>query len=109
MTFPLLFLMLAGAGAQSQNAPATRGTSNLEIRVTDRVGTALGSAHVKVHGISEREGDTSISGRVTFRGMRAGTYMLRIERDRFILIEKEFTMRPAIPGTVIAALPSSLP
>ena len=50
-------------------------TRSLQIRVTDRTGKPLGFAHIKVHGVAQREGDTNAAGCVTFNELKAGRYL----------------------------------
>lgn len=104
----VIFLVLAAAVPQTRSAATPRQSSTVEIRVTDRSGTPLKSAQVTIDGISQRVGETSASGRVTFRNVRAGTYMLRADRNAFIPLEKEFTVKLGGPAYVVAAL-SPLP
>jgi protocatechuate 3,4-dioxygenase beta subunit len=90
-----IFLVLATAVPSAQSAEMSRPTATVEIRVTDRSGAPLKSAHVTtVKGSSQRVGETSASGRVTFHNMRVGTYLLRADHDAFIRLEKEFTVKP---------------
>lgn len=105
MTPSALVLALLAAVPQAPSV-ATRPvtTASVEIAVTDRAGVPVKWAHVSIDGISEREGETSALGRVTLRNVKAGTYMLRVERATFITLEKEFTVRAGRPVTVAAAL-----
>jgi mannose-6-phosphate isomerase-like protein (cupin superfamily) len=100
-----IFLVLATAVPPTQSAETSRPTATVEIRVTDRSGAPLKSAHVTtVKGSSQRIGETSASGRVTFHNMRVGTYLLRADHDAFIRLEKEFTVKPGELAYVVAAL-----
>jgi mannose-6-phosphate isomerase-like protein (cupin superfamily) len=101
-----IFLLLATAMPLTRSAETSPPTSTVQIRVTDRSGAPLKSAQVTTvkKGSSQRVGETSASGRVTFHNMRVGTYLLRAERDAFIRLEKEFTVKPGERVYVVAAL-----
>ena len=103
-----ILLVLATALPLTRSAETSDRFSTVEIRVTDRSGAPLKSASVTIKGISQRVGETSASGRVTFWNVRVGTYLLRAERGAFIRLEKEFTVKPGEPAHVAAAL-SPLP
>jgi mannose-6-phosphate isomerase-like protein (cupin superfamily) len=94
-------------------APATaavQAATTVDVLVTDRHGRPLQSAHVRVDGASDREGNTNATGHVVFRSMGTGAYKLRVERLAFITFEKEFTVRPKQGrASVAAALSPVLP
>jgi mannose-6-phosphate isomerase-like protein (cupin superfamily) len=98
-----VFLVLATTSTITTRAAVPELPPTVEVRVTDRKGAPLASAHVIVVGISERDGYTSARGRVTFRNVTPGTYMLRAERDGFLTLEKEFVVAHR-PSSVVAAL-----
>jgi len=108
MVATLLLLLFASAPETSSASPACR-PGMLQIRVTDRVGTPLASAHVKVKGIAETEGETNAAGCVTFNKLKAGTYLVRVNRDAFITLEKAFRIRPGRSAHVVAALSPEAP
>ena len=88
-----LFLLASALSPAVQATPAVEATSTANVLVTDRLGKPLPSARVVVfNGESEREGKTNDAGRVVFTNMKAGDYMLRVERDTFITFEKEFVV-----------------
>jgi carboxypeptidase family protein len=94
MRFLLCLFLLASAVAPAAKAAPAIQTTTVNVLVTDRHGTPLPSAHVMVYGVPDREGHTNRAGRVLFTDMQAGTYTLRVERDKFITFEKDF----AVPG-----------
>lgn len=105
-----LFLLASAVAPPAMAAPAIATTVN--VVVTDRHGKPLPSAHVMVNGVTEREGTTNNAGRVVFTNLGAGSYTLRVERDKFITFEKDFDVRGERgPIPVFAALSpvSSLP
>ena len=73
--------------------PAGRSTTSssasaLSVTVTDKSGNGIGDVNVAVNGPVDRSGHTAADGSVAFRTMRAGTYRLRFENDRYITLEK---------------------
>jgi uncharacterized cupin superfamily protein len=66
---------------------------SLTVFVTDPTGAPIGGAKVSADGPIVREGATSREGSVIFQGLRAGQYRLRFEADRFVLFERELTLR----------------
>jgi hypothetical protein len=102
-----LLLLLFSAAPQPRGASATCRPGDLQIRVTDRAGTPLASAHVKVQGVAERAGETNAAGCVTFNKLKAGVYLVRVNRDAFITLEKAFKVVPGRSAHVVAALSSA--
>lgn len=94
----------ASAAAAQAKKPAI-----LEVRVTDRSGTPLDAATVTAEGPLGRKGDTDRNGSVTFKNVSAGTYRFRIERDKFVPLEKEVIVKGGTMATVEAALSAAPP
>jgi len=93
----------AGPSTQPRTtAPAPARALTLSVQVTDRSGNPVEGVAVGVEGPVEREGSTSREGTLAFRGMRAGTYRLRFEHDRFITLERELVMRAQSADVAIA-------
>ena len=98
---------------------ATSTTGSLAVQVTDKSGNGIASVAVDVAGPVERSGQTAADGSVSFRSMRAGTYRLRFDHDRFITLEREVMMtrsaevsvslNPAPPKTVTPPPPPPAP
>jgi mannose-6-phosphate isomerase-like protein (cupin superfamily) len=108
--------LLAIAQAQTpQTPPATSAAGQakkpaiLEVRVTDRAGAPLDAATVTAEGPLGRTGETDRSGSVTFKNVSAGTYRFRIERDKFIPLEKEVIVKGGTMATIDAALSAAPP
>jgi len=99
-TIAMLLLTAAPAAGASASCPP----ASLQIRVTDREGKPLTAVHVIVQGAAPREGTTNVAGCISFGNMRAGTYMLRAERESFITLEKEFTVSAGRVTVVSASL-----
>ena len=99
-----LLLFLFTAAPHSRGVSSTCQPGALQIRVTDRAGKPLGFAHIKVQGVAQREGETNAAGCVTFNELEAGLYLVRVKRDAFITLEKEFRIVPGQSARVVAAL-----
>jgi len=105
MKSALCLFLLASAVAPTVNATTIDYVTTVNVLVTDRHGKPLPSASVVVNGVSEREGRTNNAGRVVFPNMKAGSYLLRVERDKFIAFEKEFAVLVQSRSThVVAAI-----
>ena len=73
----------------------TTATSTLAVQVTDKSGNGIQGVAVAVSGPVERSGMTVADGSISFRSMRAGTYRLRFEHEKYLTLEREVTMRGA--------------
>jgi hypothetical protein len=104
-----LLLLLFASAPPTRAASSTCQPGTLQIRVTDRVGTPLASAHVKVDGVAKTEGETNAAGCVTFNKLKAGRYLVRVNRDAFITLEKAFRIVPGRRARVVAALSPEAP
>jgi hypothetical protein len=104
-----LLLFLFTAAPHSRAASPTCQPGTLQIRVTDRVGKPLGFAHIKIQGVAQREGETNAAGCATFNELEAGVYLVRVKRDAFITLEKEFRIVPGQSARVVAALSREAP
>ena len=72
-TIPMIIGLLAlGPQAQTPTTPA-RKPAVLEVRVTDRTGTALEGAEIVAEGPLGRKGSTDRNGVATLRNVPAGT------------------------------------
>lgn len=109
----LVLVTLAGrihAGQAQQPRPQAgqgRGGLTLAVEVTDPGGNALEDVQVAVSGPVERSGTTGDKGTLALRTLRPGTYRLRFERDGFITLERELTVRAGSPASVSVALSPS--
>ena len=97
-------LLLPGDQTAAQKKGAT-----LEIRVTDRTGEVLDGATVSAEGPVPRDGKTNAEGALVLRNVVGGTYRLRFERDGFVTLEKEVSVKAGAPLTVHAALTAAPP
>jgi mannose-6-phosphate isomerase-like protein (cupin superfamily) len=78
------------AAPRSSATPA--GGSTLAVQVTDKSGNGIQDVAVAVSGPVERSGATAADGSISFRSMRAGTYRLRFEHEKYLTLERELTM-----------------
>ena len=86
---------------------ATSTASTLDVQVTDKSGNGIANVAVAVSGPVDRSGQTAADGSIGFRSMRAGTYRLRFEHERFITLERDLTMTRS--GDVAVALDPAPP
>jgi len=112
---PMLYLLFASAISvqaaqtpQTPSAPAPPKPTQLDLRVTDRSGMLLDNAHVTAEGPSSRDGATD-HGAVSFKNLTAGTYRLRIERDGYVTLEKDVTVKAGVGNAAEAALTAAPP
>ena len=76
-------------------ATSTPSTSTLAVQVTDKSGNGIQGVAVAISGPVERSGLTAADGSISFRSMRAGTYRLRFEHEKYVTLEREVVMRGA--------------
>ena len=81
------------AAPRASASPAAGST--LAVQVTDKSGNGIQDVAVAVSGPVERSGATAADGSVSFRSMRAGTYRLRFEHEKYLTLEREVMMRGA--------------
>jgi mannose-6-phosphate isomerase-like protein (cupin superfamily) len=74
------------------------------IFVRDLSGTPIEGARVIVSGTISRQATTDASGAATLASMRDGPYRLRFEREGFITLEREVTLRNGQPSEIDVAL-----
>jgi mannose-6-phosphate isomerase-like protein (cupin superfamily) len=87
----VLSLMAWSGGATAQTRTPTRGPG-LNLTVTTQTGEPIEGAIVTADGPVSREGETNGAGLVSFT-MTAGTYRCRIEREGYVTLEKEVTVK----------------
>ena len=112
---PLVLAAPADVSAQRARTPppaqASNATTTATITVTDQSGTPLTDVRVNLTGSVDRSGSTQTNGTVKFDGLRAGTYRLRLLKEGYVLLEREFDWRagePA-PNPSIALSPAASP
>jgi mannose-6-phosphate isomerase-like protein (cupin superfamily) len=84
--------------ADAKLAPTTQSASSarfgsIDLTVTSQTGTLLSGATVRAEGLSSRQGSTGSDGDVVLTNVAAGTYRCRIQRDGYLTLEKEVTVK----------------
>ena len=79
--------------APTSRPPATSSRGGVAFTITDTRGEPLAGVHVEVLGVSDRSGESTASGQVTFSGMSAGSYRVRFSGDPIVSYEREVTVR----------------
>jgi mannose-6-phosphate isomerase-like protein (cupin superfamily) len=97
-----------------QPAPATRpaaprprpataaatATGTLTVNITDGGGLPVQGVDVRASGPLDREGTSLAGGLVRFLNLRGGDYRLRFAHSKFVLLERDVTMRPGASQTI---------
>jgi hypothetical protein len=119
-TLPLLLLGAALSGPADAQAPAPQpqpaptaprpaaqrpraastATGTLTITVTDGGGLPVEGVEVTASGPLDREGTSLASGLVRFLNLRGGDYRLRFSHQKFVLLERDVTMRPGVSQSI---------
>lgn len=86
--------------AVQRRAPA----ATMTIYVADGVGSLLSGVDVRATGPVDRQGGTDAEGLVQFHNLAAGVYRLHFEREGFITLERDVTIRVGQPSRVDAML-----
>jgi mannose-6-phosphate isomerase-like protein (cupin superfamily) len=102
-------LLLAGSVGYAQTPPSAPGRSGMAITVTDPQGATLPGVRVQVLGASDRSGATNASGQMSFTGMQAGTYRVRLDGERVVSFEREIVLRAGQTATVDITLNAAPP
>ena len=103
LTSACLVANFAWAVAQAPAAPrAVRPT--MVVQVTDKSGRPIGDVAVRLTGPLDREGTTDQLGITAFTNLRSGTFRLHVEREGFVTLERDVTVRAgsAIPPLDVA-------
>jgi quercetin dioxygenase-like cupin family protein len=93
--------------AATQSAAAKPGS--IVLTITNEKGDVLADANVTVRGSIDRGGSSGSDGTVTLQNMPAGTYRARINRDGYITLDKEVTVKAGTRGTAEAMLAAAPP
>ena len=89
-------------------------TTVATVTVTDDAGAPITDVRVMLTGLLDRSGSTQTNGVVRFDGLRPGVYRIRLTKDGFTTLEREFEWRagqpaPAPSVTLTAAPPPPTP
>lgn len=93
----------AGAGADAATQRRGGGSASLAIHVTDPAGAGLADVQVTLEGPAQRTARTE-GGRIAIENIAAGSYRLRFEREGFVTVEREMTVRTGKPMDVKVTL-----
>ncbi|MEO8259464.1 MAG: carboxypeptidase regulatory-like domain-containing protein [Acidobacteriota bacterium] len=97
----------------AQPAPAVKAAPRRptpsQVVVRDRSGTPLADVRITVSGAASSEIVTDAAGTASLGTIRDGSYRLRFERDGFITLERDVTVRATQASTFEAALSFSPP
>ncbi|HEY6356597.1 MAG TPA: carboxypeptidase regulatory-like domain-containing protein [Vicinamibacterales bacterium] len=95
----------------AQSAPGVK-PGSIDLTVTSQTGALLSGASVRADGPSSRQGSTDVEGDVILTNVAAGTYRCRIQRDGYITLEKELTVKVgarAVAEAVLSPAPPAPP
>jgi mannose-6-phosphate isomerase-like protein (cupin superfamily) len=93
---------------QTRPRPRPRSTST-RIVVRDQSGVPVQGARVVVSGAATNEATTDANGAASLASMRDGSYRLRFEREGFITLERDVTMRTGQPAEIDVVLNAAPP
>ncbi len=83
----------APAPAAPRPRPAAPAAGTLTINVSDGGGLPVQGVAVRASGPTDREGSSLASGIVRFLTMKPGEYRLRFSHPKFVLLERDVTLR----------------
>jgi hypothetical protein len=83
--------------------------TTLTVQATDGLGAPLGGVEVRMTGPTAREGRTGEDGSVRFQRVQPGSYRLRFERDGFVTLERDATVRSGQPLRVEVTMTAAPP
>ena len=96
--------------AQVRPRPRPRTPATFSIVIRNQSGNPIPDVRVAVSGEASKEARTDANGGASIAGMRDGDYRLRFERDGFITLEREVTLKNGQPsGLQIVLNPAPLP
>jgi mannose-6-phosphate isomerase-like protein (cupin superfamily) len=84
--------------------PAAAKPGILAITITNDKGEPLNDANVTLRGTVDRGGVSGTDGGVTLQGIPVGTWRVRITRDGYYTLEKEFTIKSGAKTTTEGVL-----
>lgn len=81
-------------------ATSSSATATLTVTITDGGGLPIQGVEVRASGPLDREGTSLAGGIVRFLNLRGGDYRVRFAHDRFVLLERDVTMRPGVSQSI---------
>ena len=91
------------AAPRPRSAPTTA-TGTLTINISDGGGLPVQGVQARASGPGDREGTSLAGGIVRFLNMRGGDYRIRFAHPKFVLLERDVTMRPGASQTIDVVL-----
>jgi len=95
--------------AVQKPAVASPRAGSVRIAVRDQDGTSLGEVRLVLSGAATGEFVTGGAGTIVVPDLKDGTYRLRFEREGFITLEREFTVRGGAYNQIDVVLNSAPP
>ena len=92
------------AAPRPRPAPHATATGTLTVNITDGGGLPVQGVEVRASGPLDREGTSLAGGLVRFLNLRGGDYRLRFAHPKFVLLERDVTMRPGASQTIDVTL-----
>lgn len=89
--------------------PSPTATTTVTLTVTDRSGAPIVDVHVILTGGLDRSGSTQTNGTVKFDGLRPGVFRLRLSKEEFMTLEREFEWRAGQPAPNLSVTLSPAP
>jgi mannose-6-phosphate isomerase-like protein (cupin superfamily) len=99
----------APATQSAPPSPSSARPGSIDLTVTSQSGALLSGATVRAEGLSSRQGSSGPDGDVVLTNVAAGTYRCRIERDGYITLEKELTVKAGARSAAEAVLSPAPP
>ena len=81
-------------------AASASATGTLTVNITDGGGLPVQGVEVRASGPLDREGTSLAGGLVRFLNLRGGDYRLRFAHKKYVLLERDVTMRPGASQTI---------
>lgn len=94
--------------ARAPRSAAVGRPVNVTVSVTDGRGLGVADTHVTLSGPVTREGATVADGSFRALGLKPGEYRFRFERERYITLERDVTVRNGQPTEVDVMLSRAL-
>ncbi len=106
----VILLAASNIGAQGRGTSAKpANTTPVRVAVRAADGATLSDVRVTLSGDASEELTTAGAGTVILSNLKDGTYRVRLERDGFITLEREFTLRGGAPAAVDVVLSPAPP
>jgi mannose-6-phosphate isomerase-like protein (cupin superfamily) len=99
----------AGRGATPAKRTAAPAVSMARVMIRDKGGVPLDNVKITLSGVASDESTTNGFGAAVFSNLKDGTYRLRFEREGFVTLEREITVKAPQPVTVEVQLTEAAP